>query len=117
MSVCVVCVALLHTQSSTTVQHACCLTVPGSDYANGDSTTRLVFGRCDRKHCASINIIDNEVLEDPEIFSVRLFRNGLNDYFTVSRQSAIVEIDDDDGSSKYVCRCCLMDWLICCSIQ
>ena len=41
--------------------------------------------------------IDNEVLEEPEIFSVRLFRNGLNDYFTVSRQSTTVEIDDDDG--------------------
>ena len=79
------------------MQYACCLTVPGSDYANGDGIARLLFGRCDRKHCASIRIIDNEVLEDPEIFSVRLFRNGLNDYFTVSRHSATVEITDDDG--------------------
>ena len=71
--------------------------MPGSDYANGDSTTRLVFGRCDRKHCASIRIIDNEVLEDSEMFSIRLFRNGLDDYFSVSRQSATVVITDDDG--------------------
>ena len=79
------------------INYAYCLTVPGSDYANKDSTTRLVFGRYDRKHCASIHIIDNEVLEDPEMFSVRLFRSGLNDYFTVSRQSTTVEITDDDG--------------------
>ena len=79
------------------INYACCLTVPGSDYVNEDSTTRLVFGRCDRKHCASIRIIDNEVLEEPEIFFVRLFRNGPNDYFTVSRHSATVEITDDDG--------------------
>ena len=66
--------------------------VPGSDYYNADSTTRLVFVAGDDTVTLSVRIFDNEVLEDTEKFQIRLFRNGLVEHSLVSACT------DEDGN-------------------
>ena len=66
--------------------------VPGSDYDNDDSTTRWVFEAGEDTGTASIRILDNDVLEDTEMFTVRLYRNGLVEH------SSVDACTDEDGN-------------------
>ena len=66
--------------------------VPGSDYHNRDLTTRLVFAAGEDTVTGSIRILDNDVLEDTETFTARLFRNGLLPH------SSVNACTDEDGN-------------------
>ena len=65
--------------------------VPGSDYHNRDSTTRLIFVAGDDTETLSVRLFDNAVLEDTEMFEIRLFRNGL------VPNSTVLSCTDEDG--------------------
>ena len=66
--------------------------VPGSDYDNRDSTTRLIFVAGDDTETLSVRIVDNEVLEDTEMFRIRMYRNGF------LPNSEIRSCTDEDGN-------------------
>ena len=54
--------------------------VPGSDYLNTGVSTRMVFEDGSNSETAQVQLANNDVLEDTEAFSVRLFRSGLVDH-------------------------------------
>ena len=66
--------------------------VQGSDFDNRDSTTRLIFVAGDDTETLSVRIVDNEVLEDTEMFRIRMYRNGL------LPNSEIRSCTDEDGN-------------------
>ena len=84
--------------------------VQGSDFDNRDSTTRLIFVAGDDTETLSVRIVDNEVLENTEMFRIRMYRNGLlpnsevrsctdedgNIVETIGNEGIIVTIIDDD---------------------
>ena len=84
--------------------------VQGSDFDNRDSTTRLIFVAGDDTETLSVRIVDNEVLEDTEMFRIRMYRNGLlpnsevrsctdedgNIVETIGNEGITVTIIDDD---------------------
>jgi hypothetical protein len=64
----------------------------------GSITTTLPFGRCDTRSCVNVSITDDEVLENPESFSVSLQRNGLDSRITLEPTEAEIEIIDNDDA-------------------
>ena len=57
----------------------------------------LVFPPCERSRCVDIPIVDDDVLENSELFSVSLERNGLDTRITLDPMDGLVEITDNDG--------------------
>ena len=57
----------------------------------------LVFPPCERSRCVDIPIVDDDVLENSELFSVSLERNGLDTRITLDPVDGLVEITDNDG--------------------
>ena len=53
-----------------------------------------------------ILIVDNDVLENSELFNITLERNGLDSRITLDPVDGLVEITDNDGSYTH-CYCCL----------
>ena len=58
----------------------------------------LVFPPCERSRCVDIPIVDDDVLENSELFSVSLERNGLDTRITLDPVDGLVEITDNDGT-------------------
>ena len=59
----------------------------------------LPFDACDRRSCVNITITDDEVLENLELFSVTLRRNGLDPRISLDPTVAEIQITDNDGMS------------------
>ena len=59
--------------------------------------TPLVFPPCERRSCVAIPIVDDDVLENSELFNVSLERNGLDSRITLDPVDGLVEITDNDG--------------------
>ena len=57
----------------------------------------LVFPPCERRSCVAIPIVDDDVLENSELFNVTLERNGLDTRITLDPVDGLVEITDNDG--------------------
>ena len=52
----------------------------------------LVFPPCERRSCVDIPIVDDDVLENSELFNVSLERNGLDSVITLNPVDGLVEI-------------------------
>ena len=52
----------------------------------------LVFPHCERRSCVDIPIVDDDVLENSELFNVSLERNGLDSRITLDPVDGLVEI-------------------------
>ena len=52
----------------------------------------LVFPPCERRSCVDIPIVDDDVLENSELFNVSLERNGLDSRITLNPVDGLVEI-------------------------
>ena len=52
----------------------------------------LVFPPCKRRSCVDIPIVDDDVLENSELFNVSLERNGLDSRITLDPVDGLVEI-------------------------
>ena len=86
----------LHDDCSTTFS-----TVAPMDYI--DVSTILMFGACARRHCVNVSIVDDDVLEMTESFTVTLERiSGLDSRITLDPVDGVIEITDDDGEYSYV---------------
>ena len=69
-----------------------------ADYAALANPTLLRFVRCKIKECVSIHIINDEIVENTETFSVSLEEStGLNDKFELNPGQLFIDINDDDG--------------------
>ena len=74
--------------------------VPGSDY--NDTTTRVVWEGGQETAEVQMRLVNNDVLEDEELFSLRLFRSGLRESAKASTcpgaagSGKTVKIEDDD---------------------
>ena len=74
--------------------------VPGSDY--NDTTTRVVWEGGQETAEVQMRLVNNDVLEDEELFSLRLFRSGLRESAKASTcpgaagSGKTVKIADDD---------------------
>ena len=56
----------------------------------------LMFEDCDRRRCVNVTIVDDEVLEMTESFTVTLERTpGLDSRITLDPVDGVVEITDD----------------------
>ena len=56
------------------------------------SNAPLVFPPCERRSCVDIPIVDDDVLENSELFNVSLERNGLDSVITLNPVDGHVEI-------------------------
>ena len=57
-----------------------------------------MFEACDKRHCVNVTIVNDDILEMTESFSVTLERTlGLDDRITLRPVDGVVEITDDDG--------------------
>ena len=64
----------------------------------GEVKTILMFRSCETRACTNVTIVDNNVEELTERFSVKLIRtDGLDQRITLDPVAAEVEIIDDDG--------------------
>ena len=71
---------------------------PGSPMDYQLSSTILAFGACDTRLCVEIPIVDDEVVEWTESFTVTLERRSdLNSRITLDPVDGVVEIIDSDG--------------------
>ena len=71
--------------------------MPGTDYSLTDSYLRV--NRCAIRSCLSINIINDDKLEDLEYFTVSLERSfGVNNRFSIENMERNVTIADHDGT-------------------
>ena len=62
-------------------------------------STILMFDSCAKRSCASVNIVDDVILEDIESFFASLARStGLDTRITLDPVDAEIEITDDDGT-------------------
>ena len=74
--------------------------VPGSDY--NDTSTRVVWEGGQETAEVQMRLVNNDVLEDEELFSLRLFRSGLRESAKASTclgaagSGKTVKIEDDD---------------------
>ena len=75
------------------------LTVLGSDYGLESETLR--FDACAKRQCLMLPIVNDDIIEDTESFSINLEKSlGLSNRFTVDPSVKVINITDDDG--KYV---------------
>ena len=76
--------------------------VPGRDYVYTNAQSLIEWKAGQEATETQIRLIDDKVLEDEKLFSLRMFRNGLRDSTQVSNcpgvegQSRTVIIEDDD---------------------
>ena len=71
-------------------------------------STILSFPACETKQCVNVTIVDDEVLENVELFDVTLERTpGLDMRIRLDPVDGVVEIIDDDGLFFARCRYCL----------
>ena len=62
-------------------------------------STILMFDSCTERSCASVNIVDDLILENIESFFASLTRStGLDIRITLDPVNAEIEITDDDGT-------------------
>ena len=62
-------------------------------------STILMFDSCTGRSCASVNIVDDLILENIESFFASLARStGLDIRITLDPVNAEIEITDDDGT-------------------
>ena len=86
--------ALLHVYMVTAVPHSSI--VAPMDYIW--VSTILMFGACGTRHCVNVTIVNDDILEMPESFTVTLERTpGLDSRITLNPVDTVVEITDDDG--------------------
>ena len=57
----------------------------------------LVFPPCEISRCVDIPIVDDDVLENSELFNVTLEGNGLDSRITLDPVDGLVEITDNYG--------------------
>ena len=62
----------------------------------------VVFPPCANKSCVDIPIVDDDVLENSELFNVALERNGLDGRITLDPVDGMVEIIDNDGTHTVI---------------
>ena len=62
----------------------------------------LEFPPCERRSCVDIPIVDDDVLENSELFNVTLERNGLDSRITLDPVDGLVEITDNDGTHTVI---------------
>ena len=62
----------------------------------------LEFPPCERRSCVDIPIVDDDVLENSELFNVTLERNGLDSVITLDPVDGLVEITDNDGTHTVI---------------
>ena len=72
--------------------------VQGSDYRVRDPT--LWFGACAMRQCLTVDIIDNNLIEDAETFTLTLKHppRGSTDDIVLDPTVATVTIEDEDGT-------------------
>ena len=82
------------------------LIVQGRDYRNTDTTMR--FLRCAKVQCMLIDIINDNLIEDTEMFTITVNppRQGFTDDITISPSVATITIEDEDSMSlnRYLFR-------------
>ena len=58
----------------------------------------LLFAACQRRSCVNVTIINDEQVENDELFNVTLERTpGLDDRITLNPINGVIQINDDDG--------------------
>ena len=82
------------------------LIVQGRDYRITDNTMR--FLRCATMQCMLIDIINDNLIEDTEMFTITVNppRQGFTDDITISPSVATITIEDEDSMSlnRYLFR-------------
>ena len=69
----------------------------------GNISTILMFDSCDKKSCVNISIVDDDVIEDTESFSVLLTETpGLDVRITLDPVEAEIEIIDNDSEYRAI---------------
>ena len=69
----------------------------------GNISTILMFDSCDKKSCVNISIVDDDVIEDTESFSVLLAETpGLDVRITLDPVEAEIEIIDNDSEYQAI---------------
>ena len=88
--------ALLYVYMMTAILHS---TVDPMDYIG--VSTILVFEGCDRQHCVYVTIVDDDILEMPELFTVTLERTpGLDDRITLDPVDGVFEINTTSSTTS-----------------
>ena len=63
----------------------------------------MMFDSCDKKSCVNISIVDDDVIEDTESFSVLLAETpGLDVRITLDPVEAEIEIIDNDSEYQAI---------------
>ena len=62
----------------------------------------VVFPPCERRSCVDIPIVNDDVLENSELFNVTLERNGLDGRITRDPVDGMVEITDNGGTHTVI---------------
>ena len=71
---------------------------PREDYGAIPIPPVLRFGRCEKKNCVNVTIINDNRLEETESFNISLEgRRGLSSRFVFDPQEMSVTITDEDG--------------------
>ena len=69
----------------------------------GNISTILMFDSCDKKSCVNISIVDDDVIEDTESFSVLLAETpGLDVRITLDPVEAEIEIIDNGSEYRAI---------------
>ena len=72
---------------------------PGEDYNALAIPCVLRFGRCEKKKCVNVTIINDEMLEETESFNISLEGGrGVSSRFVFSPQEVSITITDEDGT-------------------
>ena len=72
------------------------VTEPSTDY--GEVTTNLTFSSCENKTCINVTIVNDNVAEETEVFTVRLQKPANPDSsISLIPNSAEVQVEDNDG--------------------
>ena len=71
---------------------------PGSDYAALSNPTLLQFGACETRQCVTVQIINDDKLEETESFNVSLEgASEVSSTLILDPQQALIYITDEDG--------------------
>ena len=69
-------------------------------------STILMFGACDKRRCLNVTIVDDEVLEMTESFTLTLERTpGLDSTIKLDPVDGVVNITDDGKGNFYSGNC------------
>ena len=68
----------------------------GSDFSVKHEVLR--FGACEKRQCITIPILDDNIVEDTESFSIHLEKSlGLSNRFMIDPGVKVINITDNDG--------------------